>query len=99
MDEMSVLEPLEHSVLEVSLKGGDRSVDEVAMTYPLEHSGVGRAADLVSAMSVPEPLEHSVLEVPLEVGDGSVGSMIVSDKHRVSGYMRSRFPHIFRRCT
>ena len=79
MDEMFVLEPLEHLVLEVSLEGGDRYIDELAMPYPLEHSGVSRAADLVSEMSVPEPLEHSVLEVPLDVGDGSVGSMTVSD--------------------
>ena len=68
MGEMSVLEPLEHSVLDVSLEGGDRYIDEVAMPYPLEHSGVSRAADLVSEISAPKPLEHSVLEVPLEVG-------------------------------
>ena len=49
------------------------------MTYPLEHSGVGRATDVVSEMFVPEPLEHSVLEVPLEVGDGLVDSMTVLD--------------------
>ena len=77
MDEISVLEPLEHSVLEVSLEGGDSLIDEVAMPDPLEHSGVGRAADYVSEMFVPELLEHSVLEVPLEVGDGSVDSMTV----------------------
>ena len=41
------------------------------MPDPLEHSGVGRAADVVSELLVPEPLEHSVLVVPLEVGDGS----------------------------
>ena len=79
VDDISVREPLEHSVLEVSLEGGDRSINEVAMTYPLEHSGVGRAADVVSEMFVPEPLEHSVLEVPLEVGDGSVDSITVLD--------------------
>ena len=85
MDEMSILKPLEHSVLEVSIEGGDISIDGVAMPYPLEHSGVSRAADLVSEMSVPEPLEHSVLDVPLEVGDGSVGSMTVSDPLEHSG--------------
>ena len=79
MDEISVLEPLEHSVLEVSLEGDDRSIDEVSMPYPLEHSDVGGAADVVSEMFVPEPLEHSVLEVPLEVGDGLVDSMTVLD--------------------
>ena len=30
MEEISVLEPLEHSVLEVSLEGGDSSIVEVA---------------------------------------------------------------------
>ena len=68
MDEISALEPLEHSVLEVSLERDDISIEEVAMSYPLEHSGVGRAADVVSEMFVPELLEHSVLEVPLGVG-------------------------------
>ena len=33
MDEISVLKPLEHSVLEVSLEGGERSIDEVANGY------------------------------------------------------------------
>ena len=77
MEEISVLEPLDHSVLEVSLEGGDSSLVEVAMPDPLEHSGVGRAAGIVSELLVPEPLEHSVLVVPLEVGDGSVDNMTV----------------------
>ena len=47
------------------------------MPDPLEHSGVGRPADVVSELLVPEPLEHSVLVVPLEVGDGSVDNMTV----------------------
>ena len=55
------------------------------MPYPLEHSGMDRAADLISEMSVPELLEHLVLEVPLEVGDGSVGSMTVFDPLEHSG--------------
>ena len=49
---MSVLEPLEHSVLGVSLEGGDESVDEVARLHPLEDSGVDRITDLISGMSV-----------------------------------------------
>ena len=85
MHEMSDLEPLKHSVLEVSLEGGDRSVKEVAMPYQFEHSGMDRAADLISEMSVQEPLEHSVLEVPLEVGDVSVDSMTVLDPLEHSG--------------
>ena len=71
MYDISVLELLEHSVLEVSLEEGDRSMDEVAMPCPLD-SGVGRAADVVSEMFVPEPLE------PPEDGEaivvGAVGS-------------------------
>ena len=83
MDGMSVLEPIEYSVLGVSLEGGDSFADEVAVPNPIRvwarHSGVGEAADLLSAMSVSEPLEHSVLEVPLEVGNDSVGRMAVPD--------------------
>ena len=75
MEEISVMEPLEHSVLEVSLEGGDSSIVEVAMSDPLEHSGVDRAADIVSGLLLPEPLEHSVLVVPIEVGDGSVADI------------------------
>ena len=56
MDEMSVLEPLENSVLGVSLEGYDSYVNEVAVPNPLEHSGVGKAADVLSETSVPEPL-------------------------------------------
>ena len=51
---MSVLEPLEHSVMGVSLEGGEESIDNVALPYLLEHSGLGRTemvcrtADVVS---------------------------------------------------
>ena len=47
--EMSVLEPLEHSVLGLSLEGGDACGDKVVELHPLEHSGVDcvdRPADL-----------------------------------------------------
>ena len=47
MKEMSVLEPLEHSVLGLSLEGGDVCRDEVVGLHPLEHSGVDRSADLL----------------------------------------------------
>ena len=77
MEEISVLEPLEHSVLEVSLEGGDSLIVEVDMSDPLEHSGMDRAADVVSGLLLPEPLEHSVLVVPQEVGDGSVADITV----------------------
>ena len=85
MEEISVLEPLEHSVLEVSLEGGDSSIVEVAMSDPLEHSGVDRAADVVSGLLLPEPLEHSGLVVPLEVVDGSVADITVLDPLEHSG--------------
>ena len=85
MEEISVLEPLEHSVLEVSLEGSDSLIVEVAMPDPLEHSGVGRAADVVSELLVPEPLEHLVLVV--EVGDGLVDTMTVLDPLKHSGAM------------
>ena len=52
MDSMSVPEPLEHSVVGVSLAVGDSSVDRVAVPTPIEHSGVSEPADLLSAMPV-----------------------------------------------
>ena len=58
---------------------------EVAMSDPLEHSGVDRVADIVSGLLLPEPLEHSVLVVPLEVGDGSVADKTVLDPLEHSG--------------
>ena len=85
MKEISVLEPLEHSVPEVSLEGGDSLIDQVAMSDPLEHSDLDRAADVVSGLLLPEPLEHSVLVVPLEVGDGSVADITVLDPLEHSG--------------
>ena len=42
---MSVLEPLEHSVLEVFLEVGDGFVDRVAVSNLLEHSGASVPAD------------------------------------------------------
>ena len=85
MEEISVLEPLEHSVVEVSLEEGDSSLVDVAMPDPLEHSGLGRAADVVSELLIPESLEHLVLVVPLEVGDGLVDNMTVLDPLEHSG--------------
>ena len=72
MDSMYVTEPLEHSVVGVSLAGDDSYVDRVAMLNPIEHSGVSEMEDLLSAVTVLEPLEHSVIEVLLEVGCGAV---------------------------
>ena len=55
MEEISVLELLEQSVLEVSLEGGDSLIVEVAMSDPLEHSSLDMAADVVSGLLLPEP--------------------------------------------
>ena len=79
MEEISVLEPLEHSVLDVSLEGGDSLIVEVAMSDPLEHSGVDRDSDIVSGLLLPEPLEHSVLV------DGAVADITVLDPLEHSG--------------
>ena len=79
MKEMSVLEPLEHSVLGLSLEGGDVCRDEVVRLHPLEHSGVDWSADLMEGTSGLEPLEHSVPKVPLDEGGQSIGSQTVSD--------------------
>ena len=93
-EEVSVLEPLEHSVLGVSLEGGEESIDEVALMYLLEHSGVGRATDVVFETSVLEPLEHLVLEVPLDEGGESVESRTVSDPLEHSG-VSIHYPFVF----
>ena len=74
MEEISVLEPLEHSVLEVSLEGGDSSIVEVACS---------------EVVSVLEPLEHSVLEVSLEGGDSSIVEVAISDPLEHSGVDRA----------
>ena len=47
MNSMSVPEPLEHSVVGVSLTVGDSSVDRVAVPNPIEHSGVSEPGRFV----------------------------------------------------
>ena len=61
----------------------DSLIVEVAMSDPLEHSGVDRATDVVSGLLLPEP--HSVLVVPLEVGDGLVADITMLDPLEHSG--------------
>ena len=73
--EMSVLEPLEHSVPGHSLDGVDVCKDEVAGLHPLEHSG----ADPMEGTSGLGPLEHSVQVVPLDEEGQSIDSNTVSD--------------------
>ena len=70
--EMSVLEPLEHSVPDVAPVWGDCLLIKMTVLDPLEHSGLGLTdhVDLDSRpleeMSNLEPLEHSVLSVALD---------------------------------
>ena len=73
-EEISVLEPLEHSVLEVSL--GDSSIGA-----PRKDGGP------TEEISVLEPLEHSVLEVSL--GDSSIVEVTMSDPLEHSGVDRT----------
>ena len=79
MKEMSVLEPLDHSVLALSPEGGDVHRDEVVGLHPLEHSGVDRSAELMEGTSSLELLEHSVPKVSLDEGGQSIGSKTASD--------------------
>ena len=63
MEGAPVLEPLEHSVLEMTLDG--RPMEGMTVLEPLEHSVLEMTLDgeLIEDLSVLEPLEHSVLEV------------------------------------
>ena len=58
MKGISVLEPLEHSVLEVALDG--RPMEGISVLEPLEHSVLEVALDgrPMEGISVLEPLEH-----------------------------------------
>ena len=78
MEGASVLEPFEHSVLEMPLDGGP--MEEMSTLEPLEHSVLERALDggLMNDWSVLEPLEHSVPQVNLVWGDCSLIEMTVS---------------------
>ena len=66
MKGISVLEPLEHWVLDVALDG--RPMEGISVLEPLEHSNLEVALDgrPTEGISVLEPLEHSVLEVALD---------------------------------
>ena len=83
--EMSVLEPLEHSVLGLPLERGDVCGDEVVGQHPLEHSGVDRSADLMGGTSVLEPLEHLVPKLLLDERGQLIGSKTVSDPLESAG--------------
>ena len=66
MKGISVLEPLEHSVLDVALDG--RPMEGISVLELLEHSVLDVALDgrPMEGISVLEPLEHSVLDLALD---------------------------------
>ena len=72
MEGLSVLEPLEHSVLEVALDG--RPVKGISVLEPLVYSVLEVALDgrPMEGISVVEPLEHLVLDVALDKGDSYI---------------------------
>ena len=89
LEEMSDLEPLEHSVLNVALDG--RPIEGIPVLELLEHSVLEMALDseLMEGMSVLEPLEHSVLEMALDgrlmERDVSIAGMAKLDSIEHSG--------------
>ena len=66
MEGAPVLEPLEHSVLEIALDGG--LIEDLSVLEPLEHSvlEVARKGRPMAGILVLEPLEHSFLDVDLD---------------------------------
>ena len=89
MKGISVLEPLEHSVLEVALDG--RPMEGISVLEPLEHSVLEVALDgrPTEGISVLEPLEHSVPDVALDRGDSSLVKIAVSNSLEHSGLDRT----------
>ena len=85
---LSVLEPLEHSVLDVALDWGDHSLIKMAVSEPLEHSGLGDIDDVRPALVPPELLEHSVLVAPQDEGDVSVAGVTRLDPIEHSGFVK-----------
>ena len=90
MEGIPVLEPLEHSVLEMALDSrlmegmsvvdvvrysGDHLLITIAVSDPLEHSGLSETDDVKPGVVLPELLEHSVLVAPRNEGDVSVVSV------------------------
>ena len=78
---MTVLEPLEHSVLDMALDSG--LMEGMTVLEPLEHEA--RSDGPTVEMSVLEPLEHSVPDVVPVWGDCSLLRMTVSDPLEHSG--------------
>ena len=97
MDEVTVPEPLEHSVVGVPDEVGASSEDSVTTLEPIEHSVVDMPNTLGKysgdVVAVSEPIEHSVLvEGSHEVGDSSVDGLTMSDLIKHSGVRESADP-------
>ena len=69
---ISVMEPLEHSIPDVAPVRGASSFIRMAVSNPLEHSGLHITDDVGPGLVPLEPLEHSVLVAPREESDVSV---------------------------
>ena len=88
MEGISVPEPLEHSVLDVTLEC--RSREGLSALEPLDHSvlEVTSGARPKWGRTVMEPLEHSVPDVAPVRGVSSFIKMVVSDPFEHSGLTR-----------
>ena len=90
VDDMTVPEPLEHSVVGVPSKVGNNSGDIVTVSEPIEHSVVGvpntvgkSSVDIVTGS---EPIEYLVVaRGPHDVGNSSVDIVTVPDLIEHSG--------------
>ena len=86
---MSVIEPLEHSVLDVALER--RSMEGLSALELLEHSVLEVTSDVrhKRGITVMEPLEHSVPDVAPVWGVSSFIRMAASDPLENSGLTRA----------
>ena len=85
MEGAPVLEPSEHSVLEIALDGG--LIKNWSVLEPLEHSVLDEASDVRTkrVSTVLEPLENSVQDVAPVCGDYSLIKRTVLDPLQHSG--------------
>ena len=72
---LSTLEPLEHSVPVLAPIESANPFARMAVSDPLEHSGLTSTEDVGQKLVPLEPLEHSVPEGPQSRGDGLVSDM------------------------
>ena len=90
---ISVMEPSEHSVPDVAPVRDVSSFIKMAVSDPLEHSGLNRADDVGPKLVPLEPLEHSVLVASREESDVSVTD--VTDGEMRVETMSSCLPRVF----